>query len=86
MKRRRCDGILACSLHGDAFRTFWEDHLATRERHILFIVGRGFDVRALDVSQTILSAGAAGRRDLWLLHFDNGLPDSHKESPDGQQE
>ena len=64
--------------HGDAFHTFWEKHLASRERHVLFIVGRGFDVRALAVSQAIMRAAGVGRRDLWLLCFDQDRPDSEK--------
>ena len=64
--------------HGDAFHTFWTDHLANRERHVLFIVGRGFDVRALDVNEAILKAAGVGRRDLWLLCFDHECLDSEK--------
>ena len=64
--------------HGAAFHTFWRDHLVSRERDVLFIVGRGFDVRALDVSQAIMKAAGVGRRDLWLLCFDQDRPDSEK--------
>lgn len=64
--------------HGAEFHTFWGNHLASRERDVLFIVGRGFDVRALDVSQAIMEAAGVGRRDLWLLHFDQDRPDSEK--------
>ena len=62
--------------HGDDFSEFWAEYLAARERNVLFIAGCGFDVRALAVSQAVLKAGGVGQRDLWLLCFDNGLPDS----------
>ena len=62
--------------HGQEFNAFWSDHLSARERHLLLIAGRGFDIRALDVSKAILDVGGAGRRDLCLLRFDDGLPDS----------
>ena len=62
--------------HGTAFARFWMDHLASRDRDVLIIVGRGFDVRACDACEAILDAGGNGRRDAWLLCFDNGLEDS----------
>ena len=58
------------------FDEFWKDHLNQRERDLLFIVGRGFDFRAMETSSRIVAAGGAGRRDCWLVAFDNGLPDS----------
>lgn len=64
--------------HGDGFNDFWAEYLAGRKRNVLFIAGRGFDVRALAVSRAILNAGGIGQRDLWLFCFNNGLPDSDK--------
>ena len=58
------------------FDVFWRDHLARRQRDVLMILGRGFDVRAGDAAKRIFLAGGAGRRDAWLLYFDNGLQDS----------
>ena len=62
--------------HGAEFAGFWTDHLSSRNRDLLIIVGRGFDVRACDACHSILGAGGRGRRDAWLLCFDNGLEDS----------
>ena len=59
---------------------FWRDHLAVRPRDVLFIVGRGFDVRALDACDRILAHDGVGRRDLWMLCFDNGLPESEEQA------
>lgn len=56
------------------FDCFWREHLKKRERKILIVLGRGFDVRALEASRRIVSAGALPQ--IWLLAFDNGLQDS----------
>jgi len=57
---------------GDEFGPRWKSHLATRERNVLIIAGLGFDRRAVLVSQEIVGAGGKGKRDLWLLCYDNG--------------
>src|SRR5665213_172414 len=41
----------------------------------------GFDPRAVSVSQELISAGGQGRRDLWLLCYDNG-----QETTDAQRQ
>ena len=61
---------------GDEFDVFWKDHLAGRQRDVLMILGRGFDVRACDAAKRVFAAGGAGSRHAWLLRFDNGLQDS----------
>ena len=60
----------------EKFNQFWEKHLSSQERDILFIVGRGFDIRATLASERISALAGDHRRDAWLLEFDNGLPDS----------
>ncbi len=60
------------------FERFWTDHLGRRKRDVLFVVGRGFDIRATLGSARICAIGGRGNRDAWLLSFDNGLPDSAK--------
>lgn len=57
---------------GDEFAPCWKAHLAMRARGVLVIAGLGFDPRAVSVSQEIINAGGAGKRDLWLLCYDNG--------------
>ena len=64
----------------DDFDDFWSDHLSQRERDVLFIVGRGFDIRATLGCERICGSADTGKRDAWLLCFDNGLPDSEKRS------
>ena len=61
---------------GQNFEAFWRDHLLRRKRNVLFIVGLGFDVRALDVCDSILAIGGKGKRDLWIVCFDNGVEDT----------
>lgn len=59
---------------GPEFDAFWEDHLKSRQRRLLLILGRGFDLRALETAKRLKKAG--GAPDVWLLAFDNGLPDN----------
>lgn len=59
---------------GDEFDGFWTSHLASRKRRLLLVLGCGFDLRALEAARRIKQAGAVA--DVWLLIFDNGLPDS----------
>lgn len=56
---------------GSAFEPFWRAHLAERSRNTLLITGLGFDPRASDVARALMEYGGAGRRDLWLLCYDN---------------
>ena len=60
------------------FDGFWRDHLRTRNRKLLMVLGRGFDARALDATTRIVAAGS--KPDVWLLAFDNGLEDSQVRS------
>ncbi len=56
---------------GRAFEPFWRAHLAERSRNTLLITGLGFDPRASDVARALMEYGGSGRRDLWLLCYDN---------------
>lgn len=58
----------------EEFDAFWREHLRTRDRKLLIVLGRGFDIRALEATRRIVAAGASP--DVWLLGFDNGLQDS----------
>lgn len=60
------------------FNGFWEEHLSTRKRELLFVLGRGFDPRALVALERLISFGS--RPTVWLMAFDNGLPDSDRRS------
>src|SRR5665811_412903 len=56
------------------FDDFWHSHLATRDRNLLLILGRGFDPRALVALRRIANLGAKPM--VWLMAFDNHLEDS----------
>jgi hypothetical protein len=65
------------------FDAFWRGHLRARERKLLIVLGRGFDLRALEATNRIMEVGASP--DVWLLRFDNGLQDSELRSAMTQQ-
>lgn len=56
------------------FDVFWKRHLAQRQRRLLLVVGKGFDVRALEAARRLHALGADV--DVWLLAFHNGQDDS----------
>lgn len=56
------------------FDVFWKRHLAQRQRRLLLVVGKGFDVRALETARRLHALGADV--DVWLLAFHNGQDDS----------
>lgn len=58
----------------DVFDPFWQSHLAERARSVLFILGRGFDPRTLASLERLI--GLNLQPEVWLMAFDNGLPDS----------
>ena len=58
------------------FENFWQGHLATRDRRILLVLGRGFDVRTLEAARRLKGAGADLRA--WMLAFDTGLGESER--------
>ena len=61
---------------GGEFDGFWTTHLTGRRRKVLFLLGRGFDPRALEAIQRLHGLGASPQ--VWLLAFDNGLEDSRQ--------
>lgn len=56
---------------GSSLVDSWQAHLK-EERHLLFLLGRGFDPRMCLGLETLLSARGAGRRDVVLVEFDEG--------------
>lgn len=63
------------SLTSDAeFDVFWKRHLAQRARRLLLVIGKGFDVRALETAKRLHALGAD--IDVWLLAFHNGQEDT----------
>lgn len=61
---------------GLEFDSFWREYVAQDSKRYLFLLGRGFDPRALSALKKILSFGA--QIDVWLLAFDNGFEDSER--------
>ena len=59
---------------GGDFGAFWKKHLGSRRREVLFLLGRGFDLRALKALRQIREFGVLPK--VWLLIFDNGQEDS----------
>ncbi|MFO0901202.1 MAG: hypothetical protein U0836_27565 [Pirellulales bacterium] len=53
-------------------REFWADHLGDRERHVLFVLGRGFDPRMCMALRVLIEAGGSGHRDVIALDFREG--------------
>ena len=63
---------------GGEFDLFWKDHLRGRKRETLFLLGRGFDPRALKGIRQICALGALPK--VWLLAFENEQEDSPRRS------
>lgn len=63
------------SLTSDAdFGVFWRRHLDNRARRLLLVLGKGFDVRALETARRLHDLGANVH--VWLLAFHNGQDDT----------
>ncbi|MBX9933273.1 MAG: hypothetical protein K2Y56_17350 [Methylobacterium sp.] len=63
------------SLTSDAdFDGFWQQHLDERARRLLLVLGKGFDVRALETARRLRDLGADVH--VWLLAFHNGQDDT----------
>ncbi|MGP2494288.1 hypothetical protein ACTDI4_22055 [Mesorhizobium sp. PUT5] len=60
------------------FTTFWKQRLSAKQRKLLLVIGRGFDIRTLETVRRLHSLGAD--MSVWQLVFDNGLGDSPKRS------
>lgn len=58
-----------------SFDEFWREHLKTGTRKLLFVVGRGFDLRADAAPARIASLGTAALQ-AWVLVYQNGQLDS----------
>jgi hypothetical protein len=56
------------------FEGFWRRHLDERPRRLLLLLGKGFDVRALETARRLHSLGADIH--VWLLAFHNGQQDT----------
>jgi hypothetical protein len=58
--------------HGAGLRTFWQQHLAERERRVLFVIVKGFDLRMCGGLEMLLEQQKAGHCDVALIEYDEG--------------
>jgi len=63
---------------GPCAEEFWQSHLRARPRHILFVLGEGFDPRMCVGVDTVLKAGGTGQRDCVLIRYDEGADSASK--------
>lgn len=56
---------------GSRLATFWQTRLRAT-RHVLFMLGKGFDPRMCFGLQLLLNAGGTGKRDIIAVEFDEG--------------
>lgn len=59
-------------IKGNDFAPFWKQHFADGVRNVLFVLGRGFDPRMCNGLEVVLGTGGEGKRDCFLVHFDEG--------------
>lgn len=57
---------------GCGFNEFWEKHLQSENRNLLYVLGRGFDPRMCNGLRAILNAGGHGLRECLLIEFNEG--------------
>lgn len=72
----RWDPYFRC--YGEGFYHFWESYLGTGEKDILYVLGCGFDLRMCSGYEAITQAGGKGKRDCFLIKFNEG-PESPSE-------
>lgn len=51
---------------------FWQRHLGSRERNLLFVLGKGFDARMCSGVELVMDAGGRGRRDVVAIEYREG--------------
>ena len=64
---------------GDNFTPFWNSFLCSKPRHLLFVLGLGFDPRMCSAIQEIMKQGGEGLRNCLLLVFDEGSSSPSKQ-------
>lgn len=68
------------------FAPFWKSYLSSQERHILFVLGLGFDPRMCSAIREILNQGGDGKRNCQLLVVDEGPDSPSKQHSDRVQQ
>ena len=54
---------------GEKFNSFWSEYLKDSQRDLLYIFGLGFDPRATQGFERILSFGGTGKRDCRIIQY-----------------
>ena len=57
---------------GSEFVPFWQSLVDSGRRDLLFVLGKGFDPRMCKATETILSLGGEGNRQVLLIEYDEG--------------
>src|SRR5438132_570742 len=57
---------------GKGLAEMMADHLSKDTRNVALVLGRGFDPRMNDGVKLLLGAGGEGKRDVFLLEFNEG--------------
>jgi hypothetical protein len=62
--------------HGPTATSFWKDHFTNRPGKLLFILGKGFDVRMNIAIESLIKACPAIDVDCWLIEYNEGKDSS----------
>lgn len=60
-------------IRGNKTPDFWRNHFKSSQRSVLFILGKGFDVRMNIAIKEILSCSPSIMLECWLIEFDEGV-------------
>ncbi|NCU05098.1 MAG: hypothetical protein GXC73_14045 [Chitinophagaceae bacterium] len=60
-------------IRGDKVPEFWHNHFNNSERRVLFILGKGFDVRMNIAIQELIKICPTIQLECWVIEFDEGI-------------
>ena len=60
-------------IRGNKTREFWKDHFKDESRKLLFILGKGFDVRMNIAVKELVSNSPAVDINCWMIEYDEGI-------------
>ena len=60
-------------------QSFWREHVKTKERNVLFILGKGFDIRMNEGIKHLIGQGNNVTIQCLLITYDEGLDSSSKD-------
>lgn len=62
----------------DEIQSFWSNHLLSEEKKILYILGKGFDVRMNDGIKHLINCNTSSKVECIIIEFDEGADSSSK--------